>query len=156
MPVAASPFILPRGVTGFDDQRVPPKPHDLLKELKALGHEVARQTRGRILGGAAGGLVGDNFHRLHLEGRDFRVVVLLNAFHPLVGFAKTDASEPIFTDIPDGFLSRDQGLFTFIGKAILSSPPDRASLSALAEAEIRQMDYWRPRRLGDIIFNHWD
>ncbi|WP_119389919.1 hypothetical protein [Taklimakanibacter lacteus] len=152
MPVTVPPFILPSGVTGFSGQ----KPHDLFKGLKALSHEVARSVHGAITGSAADDLVGRNFHSFRLEGRGLRVVILLNAFHPLVGFAETEAHEPIFADIPDSFHGQNRGAFTFLGKEILTSPPDHASVRELASTEMEQMGYWRPRRLGDIIFNHWD
>jgi hypothetical protein len=155
MPVAPSPFLLPRGVTGFGDRQWVPRPHALFKELTALSHAVARGIHGRAAGKASD-LNGNNFHRLQLEGRGLRVTLFLNAFHPLVGFAETDDDEPVFSDIPEGFIDQDPGTFVFIGKSILLSPPDEVSLSRLASPEIEQMKYWQPRRLGDIIFNHWD
>lgn len=99
--------------------------------------------------------MGNNFHKIRLEAR--------NPHHPppqclspLVGFAETEEHEPIFTDIPESFLRAAQRTFTFLDKAVLTSPPDEAALSRLAPAEIEQLNYWPPRRLGDIIFNHWD
>jgi hypothetical protein len=29
-------------------------------------------------------------------------------------------------------------------------------VSQLGEDELAQMRYWRPQRLGDVIFNYWD
>lgn len=100
--------------------------------------------------------MGNNVHKIRLEARGIRITLLLNAFHPLVGFAEAEEHEPIFTDIPESFLRAAQRTFTFLDKAVLTAPPDEAALSRLAPAEIEQLNYWRPRRLGDIIFNHWD
>lgn len=159
MAFAGSSFILPKGITGFGDRHWMPEPHDLFKELKALSHDVARRARGHVAASKPSDLAGTNFHILHLEARELRIAILVNAFFPLVGFAETmtqEGGEPTFVDVPDDFLASNCGPFTFIGKAILISFPGEESLAHLAPAEIGQVQYWRPRRLGDIIFNHWD
>jgi hypothetical protein len=158
MATAGFPFILPRGVTGFGDKYWMPKAHAFFSELKTLSHDVARRTHGRIVSKSSD-LFGANFHTLHMEGRGYHLSILLNAFFPLVGFAEVlreEGEEPIFTEIPSDFSTLTPSAFTFIGKSILISPPDESSLAQLSSAEIEQVQYWRPRRLGDIIFNYWD
>ena len=37
-----------------------------------------------------------------------------------------------------------------------TSPALPESCKQLAEAELEQAKYWRPRRVGDLLFNFWD
>jgi hypothetical protein len=38
----------------------------------------------------------------------------------------------------------------------LNSPVTDRVTTQLATAEIEQLDYWKPSRIGDVIFNYWD
>ena len=46
--------------------------------------------------------------------------------------------------------------FKVLAADILNAAPQSKQLSELSEAEISQIKYWKPRRLGEIAFNHWD
>ncbi|WP_424949589.1 hypothetical protein [Deinococcus sp.] len=46
--------------------------------------------------------------------------------------------------------------FRFLQPNELEPSPTLEALKALEPGELRQLLYWKPERLGDIIFNFWD
>lgn len=143
------------GITGFDGAD---DPRWTLAGFRAACHAAARTTGARVLSGDAPG-PGRNHYRALLalaRGAGDRWL-LLNAIHPLLAFARPrDDLRYDFVDEPD-LAAAFHGPCELVPAALLTAPLDLpAALPRLGATERRQADYWRPARLGDLIFNHWD
>tara|TARA_R110002072_G_scaffold101462_3_gene223377 strand:- start:6506 stop:6901 length:396 start_codon:yes stop_codon:yes gene_type:complete len=131
-----------------------------LRAFRTVYHAVARDISADVIHNPRRNPdVECNFADALLQIGDDRVVVLLNCFHPLVAFAsETDAGAPPefrdHSDLTHAFSGYPD--FTILSVATLIQPPTAEMLSKLATAEMEQFNYWKPSRIGDIIFNYWD
>jgi hypothetical protein len=150
--------VLPKGVTGFDA----PESGVSAKRFTAACHAAARRA------GAHVHLVRDhaeratpNFHEAWVTWGDGveGVRVLCNAHHPIVAFASPAAHEGDvcieFVDCPQlaGPLSSE---FRVLGKEVAGAGISSEALAQLGKSGLEQMRYWKPQRIGDLIFNFWD
>ncbi|GIF91035.1 hypothetical protein [Catellatospora chokoriensis] len=148
---------LPPGATGFGtDSRQSKKD---LQDLAAVCHHAARRT-----GGAVAELIPlgatPNFHTATITYPDDRIAVLRHGLLPWLALAKptrpgqaprdwldrTELAEAIGEVSDLRILTRDE----------LLQPLGSADLADLAAAEIKQIAYWRPTTVGDLLFNLWD
>ena len=133
---------LPRGATGFSSSSFSVD----VRTFNTLGYSVGPVVSFQPAG------VTPNVHLLTL--RDVGVVchqlLPLIAFVavPLVDYSLTFVSRPDLAPFFPGFeaLTADA----------LATPASRADLSLLALPERRQIRYWRPATVGEILFNYWD
>lgn len=143
-----------QGVTGFDATCcVDPR------AFKAVCYEVARK-----LGGSVSTFVfpswGPNFDVAVLAWRSERVSVLCNSTYPLIAFAEPIGEgdmELCFCSQPepaDGFSK--SGEFTCITLGELNTPVSELDLSELSDGEMKELRSWRPRNLGELVYNWWD
>ena len=151
-------MILPEGITGFFEsgRGVAPPAVDPKSFARAC-HAAARVVSGSVERFEAAGIA-RNYHRAILRQRDAAIAVLCNAHFPWVAFA--EASE----DLPLRFLA-DTALASRIKEAMpcevmslssLEAHPEAELLANLGDVEREQIRYWRPQRIGEIIFNFWD
>ena len=152
---------LPRGVTGFWRASDRPIPLCDLAVFRAACHAAARSLRGRMTGfQSPSSPLLRNFAvgLLELPGRE--VAVLLNAHHPIVGFAEPDGEaivNPRFLDEPRlAGVIRSFGPYDVYTSTELERAIEAGDLERLAPAELKQWKYWKPERVGDLIFNYWD
>lgn len=149
---------LPKGVTGCDapDEGVP------VKRFTSACHVAAQQVAGRVQQvRPAYERVTPNFHEalVTLRDRPEMVRVLCNAHYPIIAFATPAAHEGDvyleYTDCPElaDALSPE---FSIITQQEACAGVVDELVAALGEAELHQMRYWRPQRIGDLIFNYWD
>jgi hypothetical protein len=149
---------LPKGVTGFDSpgEGVP------LKRFTSACHAAARQIAGRVEQVLeAYKQVTPNFHEALMTLRDRLAIVrvLCNAHYPIVVFATRATHEGDmrleFSDCPE--LAEALGVgFSIITRQEACAGVTDELVAELGEAELLQMRYWRPQRIGDVIFNYWD
>lgn len=126
--------------------------------FRAYGHNAARVLGGKFVDEPLPGIC-----RSHISGlvvlRDTTIRVLLHHELAILAFA---AHRPDvggyggyeFVDAPE--IARTFGeAFIAVPKSVLETPCD---LVALERAVGRDPDvqYWAPRRLGDILYNFWD
>ena len=153
-------MILQRGTTGFQHYKDPQLPLVDLRAFRTVYHAVARDVSADVIHNPRRNPdVECSFADALLQLGDERIVILLNCFHPLVAFASETGSgvPPEFRDHPD--LSQafsDHPDFTVVSIATLNQSPTVDMLSNLAPAEMEQFNYWKPARIGDVIFNYWD
>jgi hypothetical protein len=132
---------LPRGITGFR--------HVSEAALPTVSPERSR-SRASIL--PPDGVV-RSFHRALVDG----LLVLCNLHVPWAAAARApDGGEIEFVDPPAWLCELD--VFVVLDRATLESTvtPDDPRLADLGGVELEQLRYWRPRRLGDLIFDLWD
>jgi hypothetical protein len=86
--------------------------------------------------------------------------VLLNAAHPLVAFAKVPADGQGTFEYVDclklAVAFREQGEYTVASSEELNQPLLSDMCGDLTPTELRRVRYFRPARVGDVIFNFWD
>jgi len=149
---------LPKGVTGFDapDDGVP------VEGFTASCHTAARQVTGRVhqVKGAYEQVI-PNFHEafMTLRDRPEMIRVLCNAHYPIAAFATPPAYEGDarleFVDCPE-LAEALRGEFSIITRRDACAGVTDALIAQLGDDELEQLRYWRPQRIGDLIFNYWD
>lgn len=125
-------------------------------------HHAARRIGGRVEAvQSAREPVTRNFHEavLVLRNRPEKVRVVCNAHYPLIAFASPRAGDREvllrFIDCPE--LAEALGAaYSILGSSDAGAAVSEPWVTALGEAERAQLRYWKPQRIGDVIFNHWD
>jgi hypothetical protein len=122
-------------------------------------HAAARETGGRVLDGAEAPTAGRNWWRLRFCDREgYPLRLMLNDVADLVGCADDgDPANlvPAFRQVPGRahFMAANFG----VAQAHDLEKPLRESESgSLEPAELRDLAYHRPPRVGDVLFNWFD
>lgn len=160
--------MLRKGITGFyDDNLKIDHKHINYDLFKKQCYELARKLRGEIL------FIDDvefyvqrSFYIARIgEIRTLNEIesfdILINMYYPIIGFSKIRETEKLnidFIDIPNvnEFLYDD---YLALSKSQLEDEfeyNNKELNDVLYEYEIKQINYWKPRTLGDVIFNYWD
>jgi hypothetical protein len=154
--IEAAEAVLRPGISGFGGSHDPAWD---LAGFRAACHAAMRAVRGGRVLACDGPGPGRNHYRALVErvGSPARLRILLNAIHPLLAFAREDeAVRYAFLDAPElaaGFF----GACEPVRAAVLAGPLDLQAVGPrLAAVERAQAAYWRPGRVGDLVFNHWD
>ena len=122
-------------------------------------HEMARHVGGRVVGASSPQALGRNHYRLTVELPDVGCVwVLLNAAIRLVGCQQQ--GEPGALALPFGHVQCGD-LYELAGLRVamsdeLERPVSTSDLGGLTPGEVRTIEYHRPGRVGDVIYNWFD
>lgn len=153
-----SPLILPRGITGFAPDDSPYTPATSSKAFKTVCHATARILHGQVTSvTSCENQVTPNFHWAELHLRSGTCAILCNAYHLWLAVV---AQQPAWMGEP--FLdSAEVGNAVQAGVKVLApeqlaEAPTLEAIRALGPVELAQFLYWKPQRLGDVIFNFWD
>src|SRR5262249_52951993 len=100
-----------------------------------------------------------NFYYAEVVVGQDAIAVLCNMAFPIIGF-----SSPFeMGQLPGKYLVHSDLASTFIAEgfecpdaSLLEAPVSRDELLALRPEECKDVDYWRPNRIGDVIFNYFD
>lgn len=151
----------PRGITGVRHFKDPPSPQSDLQLFRTHCFTAARVFGGTIrrseskkFGESA------NFEMQILDLSSGQVVVLLNAHYPMLAFAKPsrgDGGQFQFVDhsgLAKQFSAFD--VYQVLAAAELNEPVKDNACCHLTIPEREQIKYWRPGRVGDLLFNRWD
>ncbi|MCG5468305.1 hypothetical protein LADH09A_002165 [Micromonospora sp. LAH09] len=118
-----------------------------------------RGTGGAVTTSAEEPTVGRNYYRIAVRLTDGTpLYVLLNSAAALVAAARQrDPHLPtlLFADVPGGEIYRRAGLRVATA-AELEQPIEDRFLRLLTDEERRDVTYYRPARLGDLLFNWFD
>lgn len=154
-------MVLPRGVTGFRDDRSEPLPETDRRAFAAICHAVARATSGRPDTITRPGVT-PNFYSALIAYGDEQVMLL---GHQHVPFLATAAPAPrgsasiTFTNDPrihTALTLNPPAPFRLLTLRELQAPLDLVDCTALDHAEQEQIIYWKPGTAGEVIFNYWD
>lgn len=152
---AADPLrrILRPGLSGIDGA---PDPRWNLRSFRAACHAAAR-TVGARLGQCEDVGQARNHYRALVELAAGERWILLCAMHPFLAFARPGRDLRYdFVDEPE-LAAAFHGPCEPLRAAELTAALDLPSaLPLLGPNERKQAAYWRPARLGDLVFNHWD
>jgi hypothetical protein len=139
-----------------------------LKSFKTLCYAAAIAVQGKVIEFQEAD-ASRNFHRLLMEMNAPKscVQVFLNEIYPLIAFAaptKYTFNLEFIIDVPalsqhfSG--ARFGNQYRVLSKQELETLFDFANEKSYAHlllpAEVSQIKYWCPQRVGDIIFNFWD
>jgi hypothetical protein len=126
-------------------------------EFRALCFEAARRTGGQVVRWSVPEVT-PNFHEVHLQHVDHRGTVVV-LWTPEGDVALTASVEPL---PPIEFVD-DAALMAVLAelssdirvwaKAQLDRPFRAVEWPGLDAHDVR---YWRPQRVGDVLFNWWD
>jgi hypothetical protein len=155
---------LPKGVTGFYDRGEAAPPIVDTRVFTAVCHDAMRSIGGKVLKKVLKVdeiMMFRNYYRAHIQLANGTVrQIVCNKHHPLLAVA-LEATEvegyPQFIDEPAlasafGAL----GIFEVLSTQVLDAVPDVVNTALLGKEELKQIDYWRPEAIGQILFNYWD
>ena len=152
-------MILPRGISGFRYHLDPELPSVDYAALKGACYEAARRFGADVELHKRPGYE-CNFFSIGIKTQTDRVWLLCNRLFPYVSLSRPieEGSQCIeFSDsgILDEF--RDDGSpWIALASDDANVPLTPDSTAELANAEVEQIDYWRPKTVGEIIYNFWD
>ena len=152
------------GVTGFSDETGNPAPPVDGKQFKKICFALVTDNGGEVLSFEEP-KVATNFYKVNVKIFDVHFYILLSSSYPFIAFASSVEYGSIrFVDnqhLARMFISfysvltsvelNETVLFKKVrGKVILSND------NSLSDAELLELFYWKPREIGDVIFNFWD
>lgn len=142
---------LPKGITGFINDI-----EETIdgQQFKKICYEVLREAEGEVLKWECP-LYPHNYFKVHILLKGELFYILLNEYYPYLAFVKKwDGNGIDFTDLPT--LTRGfNEYYTVLTKKVLNLPFSKNEHD-LEEIELRQVAYWQPYSIGDVIFNCWD
>jgi hypothetical protein len=100
-----------------------------------------------------------SFHTAELALASGKVFLVCHAVLPMI--AGVLSPGPSFEEIRfcDTLLAGrpwDSRPFSILGMDILDMPIEMADLSLLSSAELRDVRFWEPDTVGQLLFNYWD
>ncbi len=142
--------MLERGITGFDPSVKGVDP----KSFSEACYAVARTCSGRV-SELDSDVVTKNFFVARIDGPTQGVFVLCNSSFPIVAFAEQIDPRPfVLVDAPaEEFTIRN---FSILHARKAKRPVEARDLERLSHHELKQVEYWRPKTLADLVFNTWD
>lgn len=154
---------LPNGITGFYENHNEPPMIDG-KQFKQICFNLIKSYGGTILEFKEP-REKTNFFDVEVNVFNKYFHILLNAHYPLLAFASfVNFGEINFCDEPQ--LNKEfSPYYSVLGTMELNEPISIKSESKnssiqneneLNSAELKQLAYWKPERIGDVIFNYWD
>jgi hypothetical protein len=150
-----------RGITGFRHIDDEPLPASDVAAFRTHCFTAARLLSGRVSRvESPSSHTSNNFASSVLELPEGLVAVLLNAHFPVIGFAEPPREGEMrlrFVEVPKlAEVFRGFGGYRVAEVSDLERRATDEDSSRLAPAELEQIRYWRPSRVGDLVFNFWD
>lgn len=147
-------MVLAKGITGFCNEDMLNTVEEIdAKAFRAACYEVALE-RGVTLVNIVECEYPFTYHKAIFDVDGERIQLLVNIYYGIGGFVKS--SDPIqFCDIPS-VLSTIGKHYKLLTEDELLTYPSSEELAKLDSEELKQLDYWKPRNQGEIIFNYWD
>ena len=146
---------LPHGVTGFWHAEDSPPLQCGLRSFRSHCYTAARLLNGRVIETSDG--VYRSYARATLDLPDRVITVLLNAFIPIVAFAKPMQERDVVVEIIDhsdlAKIFRDFGVYKVPDLLELTARPTLEICKHLTPIETQQVKYWEPQTVAEIIFN---
>jgi len=150
---------LPYGVSGFYDSDEPKPPEMDVSKYKELCDELAKKLDGEMLE-FTDSLYPANFHKAYFKLPAKSVCLVMNKHYPLLAFATTvEALKIKFIDYPEATEAVPEEYTVLTAEALEAKVPENlAELpgNQISKGEIRQINYWKPETVGQIVFNFWD
>lgn len=143
------------GTTGFFSAKTDDSPYLEEKYFKARCYAFIHEYGGQLIEFLAPTLA-TNFFQVQLMLNNEIYYILLNEQVPYMAFASSVKEFQIqFIELPElaTYFSSD---YIILQPTQLEEFPFPSLLSELDRLERYQINFWKPKRLGEIIFNYWD
>ncbi len=154
-------MLLKRGITGFiPKHECDTLPRFSFEEFQSVVHAAAVALRMSIANSKPCGIT-PNFHRAQLNDSQSSTQVLGHSIYPLIAFAELASEQTCqlrFLDCPR-IAATIQTLFPNLIIASLfelSQPIAESDFELLDDVERKQIRYWKPATIGQVVFNWWD
>lgn len=143
---------LPNGVSGFYDSEANKPPQIDGKKFKQLCYHFAACNGGKVINFNLSHS-STNFYYAQVEIFDLVFYILLNEHYPYLAFtAAIESGDIQFVDIPA--LSEQFSLYyRVLDTKELSVHIEDKHKSELNSAELQQISYWKPEKIGQVLFN---
>lgn len=141
-------ILLPKGITGFGE--TPGFNLSLLKQILVYPYRIAKIEPPEAH---------CNYFKVSVIHQNTAPIILLfNCVHPYCCRIADGSSwmNLHFIDLPEGLVKILKADFYVLSKEQLENPASEEQLQALDSKEMEQIQYWEPKRLGDIVFNGFD
>ncbi len=153
--------MLKKGITGFGGKDPAPYFTDI-RNFRGHCHEAARLCRGRVLAMPDPNAIylACNYTTATFALSYQTIDLHINIHHPIIAFSEPGHFHPTeirFRDCPE--LANFFGALGVYQIGLASQWESRVTqecLRELAKEELKQIAYWEPERLGDVVFNFWD
>jgi hypothetical protein len=144
---------LENGITGFYERTNEQPFKEEGKHFKQICFSLINSNRGSVIKFEEPN--GTNLFNVEVLISDKNTHILLNAHYPYIAFASDVQFENI-AFIDDVELSNFfKPYYNILNTHQLNKTMASVEMD-LNSAELKQIDYWKPTRIGDIIFNYWD
>lgn len=157
----AENMILRPGITSFFESRKRGSlPEFSIGDFRRLVHAVAASQDWTVASITDASFT-PNFHLAELKSANRSIFILGHSNYPIVAFAEhvSDTAQRLqFVDEPE-IASETSRLFpdvTIANAADLHRSVTKDDLAQLAPADRKQVEYWKPRTIGQLAFNWWD
>ncbi|TWT62984.1 hypothetical protein [Rubinisphaera italica] len=152
-------MILRIGITGFRERLDPPLSLSDIAKFKTSCFEFARKTGARVNSeNLKAPNETSNFRTAHFETPNQKFSALVNLHFPVIGFVSRtggfNSSNLQFIDCL--WETTEFEDFEILSQSDLQKEISKEELEQLSPAERIQVKYWKPKRIGDVIFNCWD
>ncbi|WP_419955223.1 hypothetical protein ACN6MT_06640 [Neobacillus niacini] len=154
---------LPVGITGFYDSKNKQPPKVDGKQFKQVCVTLVNRSGGKVLKFKEPQYP-MNFYDIEVKAFHKHFHILLNEHYPYLAFASVVEYGKInFIDVPE--LKQFSSLYKVLSVEELNEPlvlnhDSKEGIlqieNDLNRAELEQVAYWKPNRIGDVIFNYWD
>lgn len=148
---------LPDGVTGFYDSIASPLPQVDVKTFKKQCFDFVFHNNGKLID-CQPSHYPSNFHYAYVEVAGHYFYILLNQHYPYLACASAVGDGNILFMNESTVHQSFSTFYQILDTKHLNSRYDQQLLQQwnLNKAELKQISYWKPATIGQIIFNHWD
>ena len=150
---------LPPGITGYVSDISQKKNAVSFSEFKADMMKLGQKLHFEIIACHAI-ITCENYFSCQIIVEGQTISILCNTVYPLIGFC--EAENP--NTMPRKFVSIEElknyfiGLrnYTVVPPEFLHSPVVSSLIEDLSLQELSHINRWRPKEMGEIVFNYWD
>lgn len=125
-------------------------------------YKVARTIHAKVLEVRDEGEYYENYCLCRMQLREYHkyssmnVVILRNNPYQMLAFSSTEERPFVFLNVPLLQAAFEALEYEVLSKEYLESDPTEQDIADLSAEELKDYRYWRPNRIGEIIFNQWD
>ncbi len=142
------------GITGFYKKQNEP-PNIDGKQFERLCFSIINQNKGTILNFQEPQIT-SNYFAMKVKVSNKHFYILLNAHYPFLAFASTVNFGKInFIEVPH-LKEEFSPFYIVLSTKDLNEPFLLQSENELNSEELKQIAYWEPYGIGEVIFNNWD
>jgi hypothetical protein len=147
---------LHKGITGFHNSKDNKPPKIDGKQFKRVCAATVIRSGGKLLEFREPQYP-LNFYEAEVKVFNKQFSILLNEHYPYIAFASVVEFGKIkFINAPE-LISQLSPFYKVLSVKELNEPLNIKSDSInLNSAELEQISYWKPKTIGEVIFNFWD